>query len=60
MTDPAEISVWFWTAEFDLRAGGAYRFGGEGSDMKGVITALEAPRRIRFLTDEQAFWIQLS
>ena len=48
ITDPAEISVWFWTAEFDLRVGGAYRFGGESSDMKGAIAALEPLRRIRF------------
>jgi len=48
ITDPSEISVWFWTAKFDLRVGGAYQFGGEGSDMKGVITMLDSPRLIRF------------
>ena len=24
ITDPKEISVWFWTARFDLRVGGAF------------------------------------
>ncbi len=48
ITDPAEISTWFWMAEIDLRVGGAYRFGGEGSDLRGVITALDPPRLVRF------------
>ena len=48
ITDPAEISVWFWTAKFDLRVGGAYKFGDDGSDLSGVITALDPPRLIRF------------
>jgi len=48
ITDPAEISIWFRTAKFDLRVGGAYVFGGDHSDMKGVITALDPPRLIRF------------
>ena len=49
ITDPNEISVWFEeNAKFDLRLGGAYSFGGEDSTMRGVITALDPPRFIRF------------
>lgn len=48
VADPAEISVWFWTARFEARVGAPYRFGGDDSDMFGVITAVEPPRLLRF------------
>lgn len=48
ITDPAEISQWFWTASFDLRLGGAFQFGPDDIGIKGEITALEPPRLIRF------------
>jgi uncharacterized protein YndB with AHSA1/START domain len=48
ITDPAEISEWFWTAKFDLRPGAAFSFGPEDGGIRGVIVALEPPRLIRF------------
>lgn len=48
ITDPKEISVWFWTAKFDLRVGSSYAFGPVESDMNGVLVAIEPPRLIRF------------
>ena len=48
ISDPAEISVWFWTAKFELAVGAPYEFGDAASDFKGVITAIEPPRLIRF------------
>lgn len=48
ITDPTEISAWFWTASFELKVGGAYVFGDDRSDLRGVITALDPPRLIRF------------
>lgn len=48
VSDPAEVSAWFWTAVFEPRVGATYAFGDEASDFKGVITAFEPPRRIRF------------
>lgn len=48
VSDPAEVSAWFWTAAFEARIGAPYVFGGAGSDMRGVITACDPPRLIRF------------
>ncbi|WP_340646838.1 SRPBCC domain-containing protein [Phenylobacterium sp.] len=48
VADPAEISVWFWTARFEARVGAPYKFGGDESDMFGVVTAVEPPRLLRF------------
>lgn len=48
VSDPAEISEWFWTARFELRLGGAFQFGPDDIGIKGVIAALEPPRLIRF------------
>jgi uncharacterized protein YndB with AHSA1/START domain len=53
ITEPAEISEWFWTATFDLRLGGAFSFGPADGGIKGVIAALDPPRLIRF-TDPPA------
>jgi uncharacterized protein YndB with AHSA1/START domain len=46
LTVPERIADWFTTAELDPRVGGHYRlrFGGEGGDVDGVITAFEPPR----------------
>jgi len=48
IVDEAEISVWFWDAKIDARLGGAFHFGGEDSQMKGVIVAFDPPRLARF------------
>jgi uncharacterized protein YndB with AHSA1/START domain len=48
ITDPKEISVWFWAARFDLRVGGQFAFGPEDTDMFGVFEAIEPPRFVRF------------
>ncbi|HLJ52587.1 MAG TPA: SRPBCC domain-containing protein [Rhizomicrobium sp.] len=48
ITDPKEISVWFWTASFDLRVGGAFRFGPVDGDMHGVFEIVDPPRLVRF------------
>jgi uncharacterized protein YndB with AHSA1/START domain len=48
ITDPKEISVWFWTARFDLRVGGSFAFGPEETDLCGVFDAIEPPRFVRF------------
>jgi uncharacterized protein YndB with AHSA1/START domain len=48
ITDPAEISAWFWTASFDLRVGGEFRFGPEDGDMHGVFEIVDPPRLVRF------------
>jgi uncharacterized protein YndB with AHSA1/START domain len=47
ITDPAELTRWFIpTTQWDFKEGGAYRFHDDG--MSGEITAIEAPRFIRF------------
>jgi uncharacterized protein YndB with AHSA1/START domain len=48
ISDPREISVWFWEARFDFRVGGSFAFGPEGSDLFGVFDAIDPPRFIRF------------
>jgi uncharacterized protein YndB with AHSA1/START domain len=49
ITDPTEMSVWFSPIRVDARLGGAYTAEWEQpTDFKGVITALEPPRRVRF------------
>jgi uncharacterized protein YndB with AHSA1/START domain len=49
ITDPAEMSVWFSPIRIDARVGGAYLAEWEApTDFKGVITAMEPPRRVRF------------
>ncbi len=48
ISDPAELSVWFWTAEFSLNVGAPYACGDDASDFKGVITAVEPPSLLRF------------
>ena len=47
-SDPAELALWFWAAEFSLEVGAPYAFGGDESDFKGVITAIEPPALLRF------------
>ena len=49
ITDPAEMSIWFSRIQFDARLGGEYRaLWEEPSMFKGVITAFEPPRLLRF------------
>jgi uncharacterized protein YndB with AHSA1/START domain len=48
ISDPTEISAWFWTATFELRVGAPYRFGDAKSDMTGVITKIDPPRLLCF------------
>jgi uncharacterized protein YndB with AHSA1/START domain len=48
ITDPNEISIWFWSATFDLRIGGQFAFGPDDSDLRGVFEAIEPPRFVRF------------
>lgn len=49
ISDPAEMSVWFSRIKFDAELGGAYlALWEEPSDFKGVITAFEPPRLVRF------------
>ena len=48
ISDPAQVTVWFWVAEFEPRTGAHYVFGGAESDMRGMIMACEPPRLIRF------------
>ena len=48
VSDPAQVTAWFWTAEFEPVVGAPYVFGGAESDMRGMITACDPPRLIRF------------
>ena len=49
VSDPAEVSVWFWIASFELRLGAPFQIGpDDDTGIKGVIAALEPPRLIRF------------
>lgn len=48
ITDAKEISVWFWQAKFDLRVGGAFKFGPDESGLYGVFDAIDPPRLVRF------------
>jgi uncharacterized protein YndB with AHSA1/START domain len=49
VTDPAEVSVWFFPpAQIDARVGGAYRLGGPESAFAGVVEIVEPPRLIRY------------
>jgi uncharacterized protein YndB with AHSA1/START domain len=48
ISDPGEISVWFWSAKFDFRVGGSFAFGPEDSDFNGVFEAIDPPRFLRF------------
>lgn len=48
ISDPKEISVWFWTARYDFRVGGSFAFGPEGTDFAGVFDAIDPPRFVRF------------
>ena len=47
ISDPAEISVWFWDAQFQLEVGAHYVFGPDDHDFKGVITVVEPPTLLR-------------
>ena len=47
ITDPAELARWFIpTTKWEFQEGGGYRFHDDG--MSGAITAIDAPRFIRF------------
>lgn len=48
VSDPAEVSIWFWAGRSDPRLGGAYLFGPEDGGFKGVIEAFDPPRFIRY------------
>jgi uncharacterized protein YndB with AHSA1/START domain len=49
ITDPAEMSVWFSRIQFDAKPGGEYQaLWEEPSMFKGVITAFDPPRLVRF------------
>jgi uncharacterized protein YndB with AHSA1/START domain len=48
VTDASEISIWFWQGTSEAELGGAYLFGPEDSGFKGVITAFEPPRLVRY------------
>lgn len=48
ISDPKEISVWFWTAKFDFRVGGTFAFGPDSSELFGVFEAIDPPRFVRF------------
>ena len=48
ITDPREISIWFWSARFDLRVGGSFAFGPDDTEMSGVFEAIDPPRFVRF------------
>jgi uncharacterized protein YndB with AHSA1/START domain len=49
ISDPAEMSVWFSAIQFEPRLGGAYlALWEENSPFRGVITAFEPPRFLRF------------
>ena len=49
ITDPAQMSTWFGPIAFEPRLGGAYlALWEKDSPFKGVITAFEPPRLVRF------------
>jgi uncharacterized protein YndB with AHSA1/START domain len=49
VTDQAEVAAWFFPqSEIDARLGGEYALGGPGTNFKGVITAFEPPRLVRY------------
>src|SRR5579859_567016 len=49
VTDQADVAAWFFPpAEIDPRLGGAYALGGINTVFKGVITAFEPPRFVRY------------
>ena len=48
ITDPQEISAWFWPARFDFRVGGSFAFGPDDTDLCGVFETIEPPRYVRF------------
>lgn len=49
ITDPAQMSVWFGPMQFEPRLGGAYlALWEKDSPFKGVISAFEPPRLVRF------------
>ena len=60
ISDPAQMSVWFAPITFEPRLGGGYRALWEEPTMfKGVITAFEPPRLLRFAgphPGEDAMW----
>jgi uncharacterized protein YndB with AHSA1/START domain len=59
VSEADEIGVWFWRARIDLQVGGAYTFGPDDSDFKGVMQAIEPPRRIRYggpHPGEESYW----
>ena len=60
ISDPAQMSVWFAPITFEPRLGGAYRaLWVDPSMFKGVITAFEPPRLLRFggpHPGEDALW----
>jgi uncharacterized protein YndB with AHSA1/START domain len=50
VSDPAEVSIWFWAGRSEARLGGAYVFGPEDGPFQfgGVITAFDPPTLIRY------------
>ena len=48
ITDPQEFGIWFIPGSIELKAGGAYAFGGAEPDFAGQIMAIDPPRLIRF------------
>ncbi len=50
-SDPKEISVWFWTATFDLRVGGSFAFGPERVNLRRV----RSDRSAAFRSLQRAF-----
>jgi uncharacterized protein YndB with AHSA1/START domain len=64
ITDPAEFRAWFIPGALELKAGGDYRFGAEGStDFAGKVLRLDPPRLVRFggpASDEGFFEYELA
>ncbi len=59
VSDPTEVSIWFWAGRSDPRVGGPYQFGPDDAGFKGVITAFEPPRLIRYggpHAGPQSYW----
>jgi uncharacterized protein YndB with AHSA1/START domain len=50
LTDPVELAAWFGAeVELDVRRGGAVRFRWpDGTERRGVVVDLTAPRRLAF------------
>ncbi len=48
ITDPKAFGVWFIRGSLDPKTGGAYEFETGDGGFKGIVLAIEPPRRIRF------------